>query len=103
MADAWPAREKSNLRNRVPRIDEEGRRSVCPVRGMERSVLRGLHPNGSGRMRCVLWAIWTHGPPGPDDHSDRTETRLLLSVALRAALALATFDGNARASYWPGR
>src|SRR5260370_29357144 len=102
MADAGPSREKSYLRGGVPSIDEERWRAFRPLCRLERSFLRRIHPAGRRRVRRVLRSLRSDGPPGPDDHPDGAETRLLFPVALRLALVVATFDGDARASDWPG-
>src|ERR1700704_5092230 len=102
MADAGPSREKGNLPDRVPRIDEERWRAIRSLCSLERSVLRRVHLAGNCRMRRVLRPIRSNGPPGPNDYPDSAETRLLFPVALRLALVVATFVGDARASNWPG-
>src|SRR5437899_9526176 len=101
MADASTAREKSHLHRLVSRIDEERWGAVCSVCGMERSVLCRFHPLGSGRMRSVLRSVRSYRPPGPDDHPDGAETRLLLFVAVRLAVILAVFNGDASSPHWP--
>src|SRR6266403_1822558 len=101
MADARTSREKSHLHRRVSRIDEERWGAVCSVCGMERSVLCRFHPLGSGRMRSVLRSVRSYRPPGPDDHPDGAETRLLLFVAVRSAVILAAFNGDASSPHWP--
>src|SRR6266849_4102375 len=101
MAYAGTPRQASDLRQRVPRIDEKGWRSVRPLRGLERPVLCRFHPLGSGRMRCLLWSVRSNRAPGPHDHPDRAETRLLLFVAVRLAVILAAFNGDASSSHWP--
>src|ERR1700730_16133323 len=103
MADAGPSREKGNLRERVPRIDQERWRAIRPLCGLERSVLRRVHLAGDCRMRLILRSIWSNRPPGPNDYTDCAETRLLFPVALRLALVVTTFDGDSRASDRPGR
>ena len=102
MADARPPGEKSDVRNSVPRIDEERWRAVRSLCDLERSVLCRFHSIGSCCMRRVLWAVWSNRPPGSDNHPVGAETGLLFPVALRTTLAFATFVGDARASYWPG-
>src|SRR6202521_6286034 len=68
---------------------------------MERSVLCRFHPLGSGRMRSVLRSVRSYWPPGPDLNPDGAETRLLFFVALRFAVILAAFNGDASSPHWP--
>src|SRR6266436_7891426 len=96
MADAGTPRQKNNLRHRVSRINKKEWRAVRSLRGLERSVLRGFHPLGSGRMRSVLRSVRSYRPPGPDRNPDGAETRLLLFVAVRFAFILAALNGDAR-------
>ncbi len=49
----------------------------------------------------VLWSVRSNRPPGPDDHPDGAETRLLLFVAVRFAVILAAFHGDASSPHWP--
>jgi hypothetical protein len=60
-----------------------------------------FRPLGSGRMRSVLRAVRSYRPPGPDGHPDGAETRLLLFVAVRFAVLLAAFHGDASSADWP--
>src|SRR6266568_2346034 len=101
MADARTSRQARNVRKRVSRIDEERWRALCSVCGMERSVLCRVHPLGSGRMRSVLRSVRSYRPPGPDHNPDGAETRLLLFVAVRFAVILAAFNGDASSPHWP--
>src|SRR3979411_167406 len=102
MANAGPSREKGNLRDRVPRIDEERWRAIRSLCSLERSVLRRVHLAGNCRMRCVLRSIRSNGSPGPNDYPDSAETRLLFPVALRLALLVTSFDGDSAPSVRPG-
>src|SRR6266481_3370867 len=102
MANAWADRQASNLRKRIPRINEEGWSAVRALRRLERSVLRGVHPVGSCCVRAVLRALRSNGPPRSHHYPDSAETRLLLSVALRVAVSLASFHGDACSSHWSG-
>src|SRR5580693_9642896 len=101
MAHAGPSREKNNLRNRIPRIDEEGWRAVRPLCRLERYVLRRVHPAGRRRVRRILRSVRSYRPPGPDDHPDGAETRLLLLVAVRFAVLPAACNGDAGSPHWP--
>src|ERR1700739_1718426 len=100
MADAGPCREAGDLYKPIPRVDQEGWRSVCAVRSLEGYVLRSIHPLGSRRLRSVFRSIRSDGPPRPNNHPDGAEAGLLFSVAVRVAFALASFVGDARASHW---
>src|ERR1700756_1525590 len=102
MADARTYRKARNLREGISSTHNKRWRTLCSVCGMERSVLRRFHPVGSGRMRSVLRSVRTYRPPGPDDHPDGAETRLLLFVAVWFALILAPFHGDASSPHWPG-
>src|SRR5260370_36616622 len=90
-----------SLHDALP-IYEERWRALCALRGLERLVLRSIHPLGSRRVRSLLRSVRSNGPPGPNDHPNSTETGLLLPVALCLTLALASFHGDARASYRSG-
>src|SRR6266852_7611281 len=101
MADARTSRQARNLRGRISSTHKKRWRALCSVCGMERSVLCRFHPLGSGRMRSVLRSVRSYRPPGPDDHPDGAETRLLLFVAVRLAVILAAFNGDASSPHWP--
>src|SRR5467141_571320 len=101
MADARTSRQARNLRGRISSTHKKRWRALCSVCRMERSVLCRFHPLGSGRMRSVLRSVWSYRPPGPDDHPDGAETRLLLFVAVRLAVILAAFNGDASSPHWP--
>src|SRR6516164_1435213 len=66
---------------------------------MERFVFRRVYSTGSGRMCSLFWSIWAYGPAQSDDYPGRTETRLLLPVALCFALAPSTIARDSRASH----
>src|SRR5208337_3000937 len=68
----------------------------------EGPVLCCVHSSGRCRVRRVLRSVRTYGATGSDCHPDSSKTRLLFLVAVRAALALASFDGDAGAPRWPG-
>src|SRR6266403_2462560 len=102
MANAWPPCQESNLRTRVPRIDAEGRRSFCPLCGLERSILRCICHLGGCRVRRVLRTVRTNRSAGSDDHSNGAKTRLLLFVAVRSAFVLTSVDGDAGSAHRPG-
>src|ERR1700730_3383159 len=101
MADARTSRQARNVRERISSTHKKRRRALCSVCGMEISVLCRFHPLGSGRMRSVLRSVRTYRPPGPNDHPDGAETRLLLFVAVRFAVLLAAFNGDASSPHWP--
>src|SRR6266436_6512079 len=101
MAHAGTSRQARNVRKRISSTHKKRRRAVRSLRGVERPVLRCIHPLGRGRMRCLLWSVRSNRPPGPDDHPDRAETRLLLFVAVRLAVILAAFNGDASSPHWP--
>src|SRR5438445_8018718 len=101
MADAGTTRQTRNVRGRISSTHKKRWRALCSVCRMERSVLCRFHPLGSGRMRSVLRSVWSYRPPGPDDHPDGAETRLLLFVAVRFAVILAAFNGDASSPHWP--
>src|SRR3981189_1371623 len=50
-------------------------------------------------MRALLRSLRSKRTAGSHDHSNGAETRLLLPVALRVALALASFDGDSGPSH----
>src|SRR5258708_22431799 len=101
MADARTSRQARNVRERISSTHKKRWRTLCSVCGMARSVLCCFHPLGSGRVRSVLRAVRSYRPPGPDDHPDGTETRLLLFVAGRLAVILAAFNGDASSPHSP--
>src|SRR5258708_14618416 len=101
MADARTSRQARNVRKRISSTHKKRWRALCSVCGMERSVLCRFHPLGSGRMRSVLRSVRSYRPPGPDDHPDGAETRLLLFVAVRFAVLLSAFNGDALSPHWP--
>src|SRR5260370_15972516 len=95
MADARTYRQARNVRKRISSTHKKRWRALCSVCGMERSVLCGFHPLGSGRMRSVLRSVRSYRPPGPDHNPDGAETRLLLFVAVLFALLLVAFNPDA--------
>src|SRR5258705_789647 len=101
MADARTSRQARNVQERISSTHKKRWRALCSVCGMERSVLCRLHPLGIGGMRSVLRSVRSRRPPGPDDHPDGAETRLLLFVAIRFAVILAAFNGDASSPHWP--
>src|SRR6266436_7470616 len=102
MADARTSRQARNLRGRISSTHKKRWRALCSVCGMERFVLCRFHPLGSGRMRSVLRPVRSYRPPGPDHNPDGAETRLLLFVAVRFAVLLAAFNGDASSPHRPG-
>src|ERR1051325_578328 len=102
MADAGTHGKARHLYQRVSRLDPQGWRAVRPVCGLERSAVRGIHSSASSRMRTLVRPVWTSRQAGPDNHTDRTATRLLFPVALRLAVAAAAFARDPRASDWAG-
>src|SRR6478736_133901 len=101
MAHAGAHCETRDLRERISSTHKKRWRALCSVCGMERSVLCRFHPLGSGRMRSVLRSVRSYRPPGPDHNPDGAETRLLLFVAVRFAVLLAAFHGDASSPHWP--
>src|SRR5882672_6255317 len=101
MAHAGTTRQARNVRERISSAHKKRWRALCSVCGMERSVLCRFHPLGSGRMRSVLRSVRSYRTPGPDDHPDGAETRLLLFVDVRFAVIFAAFHGDASSAHWP--
>src|SRR5882724_1892619 len=101
MAHARTHCETRDLCERISRTHKKRWRALCSVCGMERSVLCCFHPLGSGSMRSVLRPVRSYRPPGSDHNPDGAETRLLLFVAVRFAVILAAFNGDASSPYWP--
>src|ERR1700686_3164570 len=94
MADARASRQAHNLRKRISSADQKRWRAVCSLRGVERPILRGFYPFGSGRLRPLLRSVRSNGAPRPHGHPNGTETGLLLLVALRPAVLPAAVDGD---------
>src|SRR6266850_7699065 len=101
MAHAGTPGQARNVRKRISPTHKKRRRAVRSLRGVERPVLCRFHPLGSGRMRRLLWSVRSNRAPRPHDHPDRAETRLLLFVAIRFAVILAAFNGDASSPHWP--
>src|SRR5258705_5677590 len=101
MADARTSRQARNVRKRISSTHKKRWRALCSVCGMERSVLCRFHSVGRRGLRGVLRPVRTNGQAGPDDYSNSAETRLLLFVAVRFAVLLAAFNGDASSPHWP--
>src|SRR5215467_3111638 len=102
MADAGTAGEARHLRQRVSRTDAAGRGPICSLCGLERSAVLGGCPAGGRGVRAVFRSVWTLRPAGSDDHSDRPQARLLLPVAVRAALATSALARDSGSADWAG-
>ncbi len=73
-------------------------RTICDLEG---SVLCGIYHPGYRRLRLLLRSIWTDRPARSHDHPDRSQARLLFSMALRFAFAASSLDGDAISSHRP--
>src|SRR5260370_7137081 len=82
-----------SLHDALP-IYEERWRALCALRGLERLVLRSIHPLGSRRVRSLLRSVRSNGPPGPNDHPNSTETGSLLPLPPSLPPALPPFPAD---------
>src|SRR6185295_12063094 len=94
MADARAHRQARDVPQRVSRADQERWRCLRSLCRLEGYFLRGLHPSGGRGLRALVRAIRADWPAGSDDHPDRTETRLLLPMAVCLALLAAALARN---------
>src|SRR5215469_305679 len=101
MAHARTPRETCNLRKRISRTNEEGRRTVCSLRHLEGSVLCCICSVSGRSVRSVLRPVWADGSARPHDYSNGAETGLLLPVALCPAVIASSFFGDPISTDWP--
>src|SRR5271168_3449445 len=102
MANARAFGEARDVRSRISRVDQERRRAVCSLRGVEGSFFRGVYPAGDRRVRYLLRAVRAFRRTRSNGDSDRAATGLFFLVALCTAFVFASVDGNAGAADWPG-
>src|ERR1700722_20385547 len=95
MADAGARRETCDVHERLPRVDEERWRALCPLRCLERHVLRGVHNPGGCRMCVLLRSIWADRQARSNHHPDCSQTGLLFPLALCFALTASAIARDA--------